>query len=99
MRDSRELGFEVLDEFGLVTCTPARDNPRDLTNELRPVFGRGVQFPVHGSRRIEQLQEGRAEESLEHLRRARAADFGLQYRTRQLLVGDAYAAVLSDGPG
>ncbi len=39
------------------------------------------------------LQDDRAEESLEHLRRARAADFGLQYRTRQLLLGDAYAAL------
>jgi len=39
------------------------------------------------------LQEGRAEKSLEHLRRARAADFGLRIRMRQLLLGDAYAAL------
>ncbi len=39
------------------------------------------------------LQEGRAEESLEHLRRARSADYGVLFRGGRLLLGDAYAAL------
>ncbi|NIN71456.1 MAG: hypothetical protein GTO46_05905 [Gemmatimonadetes bacterium] len=39
------------------------------------------------------LQEGRAEESIEHLMRARAADWGVLYRGSRLALADAYAAL------
>ncbi len=39
------------------------------------------------------LQDGAAQESLEHLRRARAADWGLPARRSRLVLGDAYAAL------
>ncbi len=44
-------------------------------------------------RAIIALQEGRPEDSLDHLNNARALDYGLLYRPALLLLGDAYAAL------
>ncbi|MEE9134141.1 MAG: tetratricopeptide repeat protein, partial [Gemmatimonadota bacterium] len=44
-------------------------------------------------RAIIALQEGRPEDSLDHLNKARALDYGLLYRPAHLLLGDAYAAL------
>ncbi len=48
---------------------------------------------AHAVRAAIALQEDRAEESVDHLRRARAADYGVLFRPYQLLLGDAYAAL------
>jgi tetratricopeptide (TPR) repeat protein len=39
------------------------------------------------------LHEGRPEESLEHLRLARAAEYGLRHHPARLLMGDSYVAL------
>ncbi|MGD2215707.1 MAG: tetratricopeptide repeat protein [Gemmatimonadales bacterium] len=45
------------------------------------------------ARTLVALQEGRAEESIEHVMRARAADWGVLYRGSRLALADAYAAL------
>ncbi len=69
---------------------------RDLVARMDSIAATGDFYPggvADRARALITLQEGRAEESIEHLMRARAADWGLLYRGSRLALADAYAAL------
>jgi tetratricopeptide (TPR) repeat protein len=69
---------------------------RDHLERMDSIAATGDFYPgglADGVRAVVALQEGRAEESIEHVMRARAADWGILYRGSRLALGDAYAAL------
>ncbi|UCC71376.1 MAG: hypothetical protein JSV86_13390 [Gemmatimonadota bacterium] len=69
---------------------------RNVLERMNSVAANGDFYPAGPADRVRALialQEGRAEESIEHVMRARAADWGVLFRSSRLALGDAYAAL------
>ena len=72
------------------------DEARNILADLDSMVESGDFQPYGVSSRVRALialQENRPEESLEHLNRSRAENFGVNFRGNRLLLGDTYAAL------